>query len=443
MDEMDLDLLNILAADSRTSLRELAGELGMSVTAVRKRLAALARSGVIRGYRTVLDPEVLGATEAMVFGHMDAVDLDGVIERVGRSRYTSEIAVAGGNDLYVRACIDSLDELDEYSAFVARTADMAAPAMGIVHPDRGPGTKDGYLSNLDLRIVDAFRRDSRRNYADAAKELGVSAKTVRRRMERLVSSGMVCRTLDSDLVATHDILALFRVHLKKGADPKRVRAQIVNRFAPTLVQITRFMDISDLILCQFWCRSMMDVRSLHKRLQREQGVAAAVLNIVHSSRSFDNWMDREMQRLARSGEGMGRASPTGRRSQRFGIGSMAKLETYRKALVQALRDGLITHHEEAILRSLRDSLRISEKDHSAIYRMVLREGMRTRKEIEIYRRALARALEDGVINDDEAAILGSLRDSLHLTSDDHDRLMVAMLGGPGEGQRQGKDKRKR
>ena len=449
MDETDIALLNILVADSRTSLRDLAAELGMSVTAVRKRLAALDRSGVIRGYRTVLDPDVLGAVEVMVFGHMDAVDLDGAIDKIGRSRYTYEIAVAGGNDLYVRAYIDSLDELDEYAAFVARTSDMATPSTGIVHPEQRPDPKDGGLSNLDVRLVNAFRSDSRRAYADAAKALSVSVKTIRRRMERLVSSGLVHRTLDASLVATHDMLALFRVHLKKGADPRRVRAQMLNRFTPALVRMTRFVDIPDLALCVFWCRSMMDVRNIHKRIQKEPGVAATVLNIIHSDQTFDTWMDKEMRRLELSGEGLagpnggGPAAGTGRKGSRFGIGSISDLETYRRALAQALGDGVITDHENAILRSLRDSLRISEGDHSAIYRMVLREGKRTQKEIETYRRALARALEDGVINEDEDALLRSLRDSLHLTSDDHERLMIAMRDAERAGPRPGKRKRGR
>lgn len=60
MDQIDLNLLRLLESDARLSYSELADRLSMSKTPVWRRVKALEEAGVIRGYATQLDPEVLG-----------------------------------------------------------------------------------------------------------------------------------------------------------------------------------------------------------------------------------------------------------------------------------------------------------------------------------------------------------------------------------------------
>lgn len=60
LDETDLGLLRLLAADARTSQRQLAVKLGISAPTVGERMSRLERSGVIRGYSVQVDWEALG-----------------------------------------------------------------------------------------------------------------------------------------------------------------------------------------------------------------------------------------------------------------------------------------------------------------------------------------------------------------------------------------------
>ena len=60
LDETDLALLRLLAADARTSQRQLAAKLGISAPTVGERIGRLERSGVIRGYAVQVDWEALG-----------------------------------------------------------------------------------------------------------------------------------------------------------------------------------------------------------------------------------------------------------------------------------------------------------------------------------------------------------------------------------------------
>ena len=60
MDRIDQKLIAELTRDARMSIAELARRVGLSKTPVQQRLKRLQSSGVIRGYRAVLDFEQMG-----------------------------------------------------------------------------------------------------------------------------------------------------------------------------------------------------------------------------------------------------------------------------------------------------------------------------------------------------------------------------------------------
>ena len=59
-DDMDARILRELESDGRLSNADLAKRVGLSASACLRRVQELERSGVIRGYRAILDPEAVG-----------------------------------------------------------------------------------------------------------------------------------------------------------------------------------------------------------------------------------------------------------------------------------------------------------------------------------------------------------------------------------------------
>jgi Lrp/AsnC family leucine-responsive transcriptional regulator len=60
LDQVDRDLLTLLADDPRVSQRQLAKQVGMSAPAIGERIARLERLGVIRGYTVDIDWGAVG-----------------------------------------------------------------------------------------------------------------------------------------------------------------------------------------------------------------------------------------------------------------------------------------------------------------------------------------------------------------------------------------------
>jgi DNA-binding Lrp family transcriptional regulator len=75
IDVIDRKILAELQSDGRVTVTDLAARVGLSVSPCHRRLRDLERSGVIRGYRAVVDPDSLGLSfEALAFVTMRQED---------------------------------------------------------------------------------------------------------------------------------------------------------------------------------------------------------------------------------------------------------------------------------------------------------------------------------------------------------------------------------
>jgi Lrp/AsnC family leucine-responsive transcriptional regulator len=59
LDQRDLEILAVLQQDARATYADVGARVGLSPSSVHQRVRKLEESGVIRGYRAVVDPEAL------------------------------------------------------------------------------------------------------------------------------------------------------------------------------------------------------------------------------------------------------------------------------------------------------------------------------------------------------------------------------------------------
>jgi DNA-binding Lrp family transcriptional regulator len=75
MDAVDRKILAELQDHGRLTITDLAARVGLSISPCHRRLRELERSGVIRGYRAIVDPKAMGLTfEALLFVTMRQED---------------------------------------------------------------------------------------------------------------------------------------------------------------------------------------------------------------------------------------------------------------------------------------------------------------------------------------------------------------------------------
>ena len=80
MDSVDRNILADLQQDGRLTVTELAARVHLSVSRCQRRLRELERSGVIRGYRAIVDLATLGlGFEVLVFIHLRQGDRNALV----------------------------------------------------------------------------------------------------------------------------------------------------------------------------------------------------------------------------------------------------------------------------------------------------------------------------------------------------------------------------
>jgi DNA-binding Lrp family transcriptional regulator len=303
MDEIDRKLMTILASDPRIHFRELASKLGVSTQAVHRRMQDLMKSGVIRGTTAGISIRYLSAVPVIVFGRSNTVSVEDTVKKLSANELSSSVLVAGGNYLYTVGLLHNISELDGYTDFVKKAAEIPEPTVGIysldagLAPDfidRGTKKKESYekLTPLDMRIVASLKEDARKPVGDIASEIGVSAKTVARRLENMISEGSIDLVVPMDPTKCGDIVSLVHVQLKEGAGKKEVGRRLASKLSPRLWYTRSFSNLPGFLHCIVCTDRMDELREVIRKIAADGEVKSVVPNIWYSDHIFETWRDR-------------------------------------------------------------------------------------------------------------------------------------------------------
>lgn len=130
LDRIDLKILRGLQENARISYVDLAAEVGLSTTPCLERVKRLERSGIIRGYQAILDPQALKANllvfvEISLETQSPAV-FDEFRRAVGTLPQIQECHLVSGQFDYILKC-----RIPEMSAYRQLLGDVVLTLPGV------------------------------------------------------------------------------------------------------------------------------------------------------------------------------------------------------------------------------------------------------------------------------------------------------------------------
>ena len=116
LDDLDQKILTLLTRNARYSYSEIGDRIGLSRVAVKSRIDALEKKGIIEEYPPITTPQKIGGAVSCYFEiEPTPAALDAVIDRLYQSDTVTQIyRMSGSCCLHVHAVAASQDELEQF-----------------------------------------------------------------------------------------------------------------------------------------------------------------------------------------------------------------------------------------------------------------------------------------------------------------------------------------
>ncbi len=277
---------------SRLNPWVIAKKVGADGATVKLRLQRMKQSGFIRYFQIYPNFSLLGLHGAAYsFEVRDVLEKNEVLEKCALVDGVTEIH----NFIGTYFCIDftysdARDESRRLELF-RRITHYDAPEKFY---ERVMPPVDIELSNADWRIIRALRYHAFKPLADVAREIGLSAKTVRNRFDRMARHNAVIvvplvNPAEIPNTITHTVLVY--------PSPERrdeVIARALQEVGPSCY-LSRTAAPGNAMLCLV-ARTLADTEDTLIRVRKIEGVLDAKLLILREIREFTQWLDSAIDR---------------------------------------------------------------------------------------------------------------------------------------------------
>jgi DNA-binding Lrp family transcriptional regulator len=288
MDEVDIEITIRLAQNSRISFRELADTLDLSVNAVHKRVQTLQELGIFKRFQATVSFMVFRPVLVLVSDFSQSSYLDKAVEELGKDRRIFKVIMAGGNMIYVHAFLRDLSELQDLLEVARKKGEMINPSFGFFQP---PEMVLPPLSSMDYRILNVMKDDARMAVSDIAEELGVTTKTVRRRLSRMEKEGLIALTIDFVPTASSDIITILHLKVSDPEKRKEMLPSLLEKYRPHMIGLSCLFDPHDIVYCNLWTKNMKEMTRIIEDIRKDERVESVVPNIYYNQKTFETWID--------------------------------------------------------------------------------------------------------------------------------------------------------
>lgn len=278
--------------DIRESYASIGKKLGVDAETVRKRVKRAREHGFLQSWRLIPNPDVLGQESAGI--HFDVADESRKPELIEQVKLMDGVVlVVDFHGQALRLVFYSETERD-----LSRRIQLVASLCGarnLVRWTGGIPPSEAILTKTDWKIVKALRKEPRRNLAEVASEVGVSARTVKRRLARMTGARAFYMLSTVKGSGYTGVIANFLIFC-----PDETKKAGVDRGMPTKLPrvVFSFNTAKGFSIFTGACDNLSEAESIHHWVKGQDGVQQARMDIQRENILVDAWLDGEIERRA-------------------------------------------------------------------------------------------------------------------------------------------------
>jgi DNA-binding Lrp family transcriptional regulator len=178
LDSKDFQLLVALYSNARQSYASLGRRVSLSAPAVRDRLNRLKNNGILQGFMLSIDSSMFDRDDVLLFFHGNF------------SRKTVLTVFAAPDVSWVAWKVDGRIHMRLWTKNEREAIDNVSKILGVRPSERAlkPRKRRAPVSITELSIMDALVDDPRVSFDEILKTTGLSPKTVRKHLNRLLET---------------------------------------------------------------------------------------------------------------------------------------------------------------------------------------------------------------------------------------------------------------
>ncbi len=281
--------------DPRRSFRAIARNLDIDELTVRNRLRRLNRMGFLKSWRMFVNPALLGVDLVQVLVEYLPSSREQLIEELRESPAITVIVEHLGKSMWVAFACEKNQSSDSEVKLIEELAGAKSSALfRIRFPNCGLK-----LSRTDVDIIKSLSRNPRKQYSDAAKELGLSSRTVRRRLGSLVEGKAVFVIPSMDPSALEGaLLADLLVEYSGSEDSAIVNQEILSKLDDFLIRSQ--LGDPGYGFFNLFITKVSAVHEIRRSIRSIKGVKDARIDLVQERLEFFDHLFGYVERLERS-----------------------------------------------------------------------------------------------------------------------------------------------
>jgi len=218
MDDKDIEILKLLLFDGRMTYESIAKKVEVTPYLVKKRINNLVDLGVIMKFTTNVNFLIFQKSVCYTLADVkQGVDQQELITRIGQLDEVSGGAISLQNKMQIihiysddydfKKNLEKLmefEEIENTENFIL----LIPPSLGF---------KNERLTKTDWKIINSIKDNCRKTDVEIANELGISSKTVKRRLKYLRENNIILFMIDLDTSAADFLSYLLIVKFQRIA----------------------------------------------------------------------------------------------------------------------------------------------------------------------------------------------------------------------------------
>jgi DNA-binding Lrp family transcriptional regulator len=291
LDELDKAILGVLGQgsvqtliwpDFRLSARAVGKKLRVPSGTVRDRIARWTKSGFLKGPVLWLNPAIFDLHAGMLtFDASPTIPKRELIERLSMLDHIIAVNTHVGNWVGLGFVYASDESRKKKIELISKLCGAKNPKFARIV--LGPPYR-GKLSNTDWRIIERLQMNVVEPYIEIAGALRVSARTVRRRIKKMVSEGAIAAVPSTDVRGLeNEILSYVMVEYK---DPEK-RAEVDEGLYAALSKYLGLSGLGDnYSIFLLSLPNIPSAKEVLERVKKVEGVRAARIEILEERVEF-------------------------------------------------------------------------------------------------------------------------------------------------------------